>query len=147
MLGHYIFNFLFTTLGVIILLYAVYIYIRQNPNLGGLGSHPTLGKGPGLAVETVLNLEPRKRLYVVRYGSQRFLLSTTMDKTELLSTLMAEPESEPEEAGPNGTTDQLPVAPADPVASPLPPGATFMDRFRYSLKTVLVDRFTRQGGK
>ena len=141
-MGHYMLNFLVTTGFMVILLYGVYFYLKSHPNLTGMAQVTPQAKGKGLKVHSSMSLEPRKRLHVVGYGEQRFLVATTMDKTELLATLESEPEPEPQvDASPMGLTSQ------PGLASPIDPSAGFMERFRYSLKMVFADRFTRSGEK
>lgn len=143
MIGHSLFNFVFATVGMVVILYAVYFYLKQTMQLGGPG-RATPQKGKGLRIESILPLEPRKRLYVVRSGQQRFLIATTMDKTELLTTLEAEPQDAVAEES-TETTTALPGAMSSDC--PFDPQGGFMERFRYSLKTVVFDRFMRVGGK
>lgn len=74
-----------TTVGVI---YGVYWYTRRASG-GALGGAP---KAPevapeSLVLESALPLEPQKTLYVVRTGSERFLISATGTDTQLLSKL------------------------------------------------------------
>ncbi len=90
-MGHYLINFLMATTATIIFLYLVYFFIRHVApfKAGVLGSKKLPSSNP-LQVESVLSLEPRKNLYVVRSGQERFLIATTMDKTELLTTLKTE---------------------------------------------------------
>lgn len=141
-MGHYLLNFLLATGGMVVLLYIIYLYIRQHPQLGGMGTVQRR-KGPALNIESVVNLEPRKRLYVVAYGQQRFLIATTMEKTELLSTLETEPVDDtlPVE---DETLQTPPALDANPL---IENSAGFMDRFRYSLRMVFTERFTGLGGK
>lgn len=142
-MSHYIVNFLLTSGGIILLLYVFYLYVKHNPQLGTSLSR-NISKSQPLHVESVLELEPRKRLYVVREGQQRFLLATSMDKTELLTSLESAPECEmPAEAT---TTEPPTEGMAKPDMHPLP-SASFAERFRYSLKMVFADRFSRYGGK
>lgn len=149
MLSHYLLNFLLTTTGVIVLLYAAYLYIRRHPQLGGLGGCPThaaQGEGPGLTIESTLNLEPRKNLHVIRYGEQRFLVATTLDKTELLTTLHAEPSSLLSVHETDREATPL-MSQAPGLITPQKPLGSFMDNFKQSLRLVLAERFTRSGGK
>ena len=107
-MGHYLTSFLLTTGGMIAVLLLVYWYIRRSPslngslrNLGGMSGAGLPGVGPHaqLRVESSLALEPRKRVLVVAYRHQRFLLSSTAEKTEFLSVLdPVDPAVEAEEA-------------------------------------------------
>lgn len=141
-MGHYLLNFVLTTIGMVALLYLAYLYVKQTMHIGGINGNFS-GKGSGLRVESVLNLEPRKRLYVVGCGTQRFLVATTMDKTELLATL--EPGADTQSAVATEMTE--PCCSVVSASAPLDTTAGFMDRFRYSLKMVLSNRFTQSGGK
>lgn len=134
----YILNFFVYTAAMIGLIYLVFIYLKANPQLRGM-AQVKQPKGPPLQVESVMDLEPRKRLYVVSYGSQRFLLSTTVDKTEMLTTLKEEP---------------VEVEQVEPIVEGAIEGAVacqedtgLMERFQASLKMVLADRFPGTGGK
>lgn len=144
---HYLFNFVATTLAVVAFLYLVYLYIRKNPRIGQVMSgaaQPTGGATQQeLWIESALDLEPRKRLYVIRHRNQRFLVSTTMDKTEFLTTLESEPS---EGAQPEAVTADISTLSA-PATAPVSQDAGFMERFGYSLKMVLGERFTRPGGR
>lgn len=143
-MAHYLVNFILATVGMVGLLYAVYFSIRNNPQLGNFANRkPGSPNSQGLQVKSVLTLEPRKRLYVVGYGQQQYLLATTMDKTELLATLEAEPL--PPESSTEPLTEQ--ETPDTGATSPIGPGAGFMENLKYSFKIALTDRFTRLGGK
>jgi flagellar biogenesis protein FliO len=135
---HYLVNFVLATVGMVGLLYALYYYIRQNPQLAS-AIKPSVRGGKQLRVCSVLSLEPRKQLYVVGYGEQRFMIATTMDKTELLATLNTDPLSDV--AG-EVEADSMP-----PDFTAIGPGSGLMERFRYSLKSVLLNRFTQTKGK
>ena len=81
---------LIATLGTIGLLYLIYWYLKNNPQHLTLMSGFTPVKnetGVSLQIESVIKLDPRKRLHVVRYGDQRFLIATTADKAERISPL------------------------------------------------------------
>ncbi len=146
MTGHLL-NFLFATSGVVALLYVLYLYLKQHPNLT-MGGMPQMGQlnRHQLKIESVLNLEPRKRLYVVRYQDQRFMMSTTLDKTELVTALpgVTEEELQAEAAALEALKAQQQSTGA---SMPIGPQSTFMERFQYSLRMVILDRFTGLGGK
>lgn len=85
-ISEFLIRFLGSFLFVIGLLYAVFFYLKRNPAAMSLikkGSHAS----EALSVETVLPLEPRKNLYIVRAGDERFLLSTSPEGTQFLSKL------------------------------------------------------------
>jgi flagellar biogenesis protein FliO len=145
-MGHYLMNFVLATIGMVGLLYAVYFSIRNNPQFGGLANIKPNANQPGLQVKSVLTLEPRKRIYVVGYGQQQFLLATTMDKTELLATLEVAPQPDEDSSEPEQSLNTFPEM-STTVTSSIDPGARFMDRLKSSFKIVLAERFTRSGGK
>lgn len=145
MIEHYLINFVIATVGMVGLLYAIYFYLKHNPQLGGMAAFKPLQNQRQLQVKSVLNLEPRKRLYVVGYGPQQFLIATTMDKTELLATLETEPPTEE-------TSDAMAEPPAEVEASSAPQIVDpreegFWGCLRYSFKLAFADRFYRSGGK
>lgn len=149
MLSHHLFNFVFATSVVIAFLYLVYLFIRQNPQLvGGLGAGPRLGaqggRQQGLRIESALSLDARKRLYVIREGQQRFLIATTMDKTELLATL--EPAGADADTSPGDLrlSETLPQSPASPTSTDIPD--SLAARLSWSFKRVWSDRFPKTGG-
>ena len=151
-MSHYLFNFFCTTTGMIVLLYGVYLYIKKTPQLSGISKPQQPGKdaSSGLYVESVLNLEPRKRLYVVRSGNERFLISTSLDKTELLTPLelgleIVVPATD---SALNGVaTENASTVSGMATPSGFQYGSNWKERFHASLKMVLVERFTRLGGK
>jgi flagellar biogenesis protein FliO len=152
-MAHYLTNFILATLSVIGFLLLIYAYLKKNPSLLPTGpSTPSNPSGTGLQVESALALEPRKNLYVIRYGSQRVLVSTTMDKIEYLTTLESEPDTTLCETALAEQVDEGTVAGLTTGSnyssspSPLSPNAGFKERFHYSLKLILADRF-KLGGK
>ena len=58
-----------------------------------------------LGIEESINLAPRKNLYVVRAGKERFLIASDVDKTSLISKL--EDGSKPKRT--DVTAEELPV--------------------------------------
>lgn len=86
-LWHYLGSFVLYTLGAIGLIYGIYWYARRTS--GGLLSGAGKGNAqlPTLQVESTLPLDPRRTLYVIRSGSERFLISAAGDDTSLLSRL------------------------------------------------------------
>jgi hypothetical protein len=103
-LSHYLMNFMLYTLGAVGLIYAAFWYIRQQvgktqkqphnespPEAAALESAAPpsmpLGVGTGLEIESVLPMESQQTLYVLRAGRERFLLSVSGEKTNLLSRL------------------------------------------------------------
>lgn len=112
LLWHYVGSFTLYTLLAIGVIYGLFLYFRKNPaTLNGLASLGTggglqFGKTPlqsqqrKLEVETVLALEPRKTLYIVRADQERFLIATSMEGTQFLAKLS-------EEAGLSETLENL----------------------------------------
>ena len=82
----YLSNFIVYFLAMIgIIILALYVY--KQFNIGGLTTkHSNL-----LSVEDSLSLSPRKTLYVVREGSERFLIAADMERTTLISKLEDKP--------------------------------------------------------
>lgn len=94
-LWHYLGSFVGYTLLAIGLIYGAYWFLRKQPNnwLTGTAFQKTGdAKKALLEVEANLALEPRKNLYVVRAGQDRFLISTTMEQTQCLAKLTEENE-------------------------------------------------------
>jgi hypothetical protein len=138
-LSHYLMSFTITTLGVVAFLYLVYVLLRKNPRLGAWRppSNPASSAQMGLRVESRLDLEARKRLYVVGYGSQRFLLATSLDKTELLATLQPETTTScPEKAALPHDTPQT----RNSLVMPLQP-MNWRERLGYSIRMLMTQRF------
>lgn len=78
----YLSNFIVYFLAMIgIIILALYVY--KQFNVGGL----TTKRSNLLSVEDSLSLSPRKTLYVVREGSERFLIAADMERTSLISKL------------------------------------------------------------
>jgi len=114
-LGQYLWNFLLYTLTTIGLIYGVYWYTRKASGKAAIAmpeAPPVTSES--LVLESALSLEPQKTLYVVRSGSERFLLSATGDQTQLLSKL--EPAYAPAFAVP--VTEEAPEPPAPRVDLP-----------------------------
>lgn len=82
-LGHFIVYFL-AMIGIIIL--ALFVYKKFNMNT------LTTSRRNNLKIEDYLSLSPRKTLYVIREGNERFLISSDTDRTSLISKL--EPRDE-----------------------------------------------------
>jgi len=82
----YILNFTFYTLAMIGVILLGYVVVRKS--LAGMSSQSS--KGKFLSIESALALEPRKNIYVLKAGSERFLVSTNLDQTQLLTKLDSE---------------------------------------------------------
>ena len=78
----YISNFIVYFLAMIgIIILALYVY--KQFNVSGIGNRRSIL----LSIEDTLSLTPRKTLYVVREGSERFLIAADLDRTTLISKL------------------------------------------------------------
>ncbi len=78
----YMMNFivyLLAMLGIIIL--ALFVYKKFNVNSLGIKNNHSL------KIEDALSLSARKTLYVIRNGSERFLIAADMERTTLISKL------------------------------------------------------------
>jgi flagellar biogenesis protein FliO len=82
----YLSNFIVYFLAMIgIIILALYVY--KQFNVGSL----THKRSNHLSIEDTLSLSPRKTLYIVREGSERFLIAADMDRTTLISKLEDRP--------------------------------------------------------
>jgi hypothetical protein len=84
---HYLGSFILYTLLAIGVIYAVYCYARKHSGTLFLGVKKNADPKARLEIESVLALEARKNLYVVRSGHERFLVATSMEGTQFLSRL------------------------------------------------------------
>jgi hypothetical protein len=94
-LWHYLGSFIFYTLLAIGLIYGAYWYARKAPSgniLMGFGKKPDDNAVPKLTLESTLALEPRKTLYVVCSGNERFLIAASGETTQLVSKLENTPQ-------------------------------------------------------
>lgn len=121
-MGELIIRFVGSFLFAIAVLYGAYFYLRKNPTALHFGKKGVPLK-ENLQVESVLPLEARKNLYVIKSGSERFLIATSLEGTQFLSKLEplaqtstvpqetpARPlETEQSEAGPTELPTQEPV--------------------------------------
>ena len=77
-LAHFIVYFL-AMIGIIIL--ALYVYQKFNLNtMSGKRAN-------NLKIEDSLNLSPRKTLYVIRNGNERYLIAGDLERTTIISKL------------------------------------------------------------
>lgn len=81
-MGGYLVNFAIYTMAMIgLIFFALMIYKR-------FSCDGIIGKKSGfLGVEDTINIAPRKNLYVIRAGNERFLIAGDVDKTTLISKL------------------------------------------------------------
>jgi flagellar biogenesis protein FliO len=100
-LGHYLVSMMAWLFLIIGFLVACSIYLKKHPALlQRLGGKIDAGQGAGagqfprtsthLKVESRLELEARKTLYVVSFGEEQFLVATSGETTQLLSSLKAQ---------------------------------------------------------
>ncbi len=76
----YLVNFIvYTTAMVGIIFLAVFVYKKF--------SYCGVSKSKFLDLEDCINIAPRKSLYVVRAGNERFLIASDADRTSLISKL------------------------------------------------------------
>lgn len=87
-MGNFIVYF-FAMIGIIIL--ALYVYKKFNVSSMGFK------RNNSLKVEDTLTLTPRKTLYVIRNGNERFLIAGDMERTTLISKLADSQEAQIEE--------------------------------------------------
>ncbi len=81
-MGGYLINFIVYTAAMVGVIYAaIFVYKKSTEGLGKNSKSKFLG------VEETINLAPRKTLYVVRAGNERFLVAGDIDKTTLISKL------------------------------------------------------------
>ncbi len=81
-MGGYLVNFSVYTMAMIgLIFFALMIYKK----FAGEGFYSN--KSSFLSVEETINIAPRKNLYVIRAGNERFLIAGDVDKTTLISKL------------------------------------------------------------
>lgn len=78
---HYLINFSIYTAAMIgVLFLALFVY--KSVTSGGFNKKSSM-----LKVVDVLSLSPRKNLYVIKAGEEKFLIASDIDKTNLISRL------------------------------------------------------------
>ncbi len=91
----YLLNFIvYTTAMIGIIFLAVLVYKKFSCN--------SVSKSQFLNVEDCISLAPRKNLYVVRAGNERFLVASDAERTTLISKLGAD------ETVPTASVEELP---------------------------------------
>ncbi len=147
---HYLGLFMAYTMLAIGAIYAVYWYLRRHAGGGGmLFGARRLESEKKLEVESMMPLEARKNLYVIRSGNERFLIATSLESTQFLSRL--EPlESAPapaatragEEAPPPSGQPLQPILETAPQPARLTPvEGGFGARMLASLRWLAASRF------
>ncbi|MBY0404748.1 MAG: hypothetical protein K2X66_12680 [Cyanobacteria bacterium] len=108
--GETIIRFIGSFLFVIALLYGAYFYLKKNPKLLNF-SHSRVPSKKGLQIESVLHLEARKNIYVIKSGKERFMIATSLEGTQFLSKLEEEEETvvetSPEQVNPQSAGETL----------------------------------------
>jgi len=85
----YLANFIVYFLAMIgIIILALFVYKKFNMDT------LTTSRRNNLKVEDYLSLSPRKTLYVIREGNERFLISSDTDRTTLISKLETREETQ-----------------------------------------------------
>ncbi len=81
-MGGYVANFTVYTMAMIgLICFALFVYKKfTSSNLFG-------NKSEFLNIEDTISLAPRKNLYVVRAGKERFLVASDVDRTSLIAKL------------------------------------------------------------
>ncbi len=80
-MGGYIANFTVYTMAMLgLICFALFVYKKFLISNTGKNSN-------FLGIEECISLAPRKTLYVVRAGNERFLIASDVDKTSLISKL------------------------------------------------------------
>lgn len=96
----YLINFVIYTMAMVGLIFlALFIYKKTSIMPGSKDKSKFLG------VEDVLNLTPRKSLYIVRAGNEKFLIASDMERTTLISKLG---ESSVQSSERTSSVDELP---------------------------------------
>ena len=76
----YLVNFIVYTAAMIGMIFlAVFVYKKF--------SYSSVSKSKFLDIEDCIGLGPRKNIYVIRAGNERFLVASDVDKTSLISKL------------------------------------------------------------
>ena len=82
-MGGYVINFAVYTMAMLgLIFFALMVYKKTAGFAGGVKNG-----GKSLAIEETMTIAPRKTLYVVRAGEERFLIASDVDKTTLISKL------------------------------------------------------------
>lgn len=91
-MGGYLANFAIYTMAMIGLIFFALMVYKKFSGFGDIKP----SKSRMLGVEETISIAPRKTLYIVRAGSERFLIAGDVDKTTLISKLgdTAEPVHE-----------------------------------------------------
>ena len=97
----YLINFMVYTLAMVGLIFlALFVYKKTAIMPGGKS------RSKFLDVEDVMSLTPRKSLYVIRAGKEKFLIASDMERTTLISKL--DSGTRMEDLNKNTSIDDLP---------------------------------------
>lgn len=80
---NYLINFTVYTLAMLGVIFIAFIVAKKSLSLGNLPGR----KNSSLAIENRLSLEPRKNLYIIKAGEERFLISTDSEGSRFLTKL------------------------------------------------------------
>ncbi len=87
-MGHYMLHFIIYTMAMIgLIFFALFVYKKFSI------SAVSLKKKGILNVEDALGLSPRKTLYIIKAGNERFLIAADLERTTLISKLEDTSES------------------------------------------------------
>ena len=90
-MGHYIIQFSIYTMAMIgLIFFALFVYKKFAI------STLSLKRNGILNIEDALGLSPRKTLYIVKAGNERFLIAADLERTTLISKLETAEEKEEE---------------------------------------------------
>lgn len=88
-MGHYLIHFSIYTMAMIgLIFFALFVYKKFSVTTMSLKRKGILN------IEDSLGLSPRKTLYIVKAGSEKFLIAADLDRTTLISKLNLEDETE-----------------------------------------------------
>lgn len=86
-MGHYLMHFSIYTMAMVgLIFFALYVYKKFSVTTMSL-------KRKGfIKIEDALGLSPRKTLYIIKAGNEKFLIAADLDKTTLISKLNLQDE-------------------------------------------------------
>jgi|GEM_PF-1067364 len=79
----YLVNFAIYTLAMLGVIFIAFMVAKKSLSLGSIPGH----KNGSLTIENRLSLEPRKNLYIIKAGEERFLISTDIEGSRFLTKL------------------------------------------------------------
>lgn len=82
-MAHYIINLIFYTLAMVGVILIGFVIAKKSL----MGVYSQTSKNKFLEIESYLALEPRKNVYVLKAGTERFLLSSSPEKIHFLTKL------------------------------------------------------------